>query len=62
VNFIKGFIDRIDTRSIVIVGLLLGATALAVMDEKFRPIYGDLAKVGLGGYFGQLVPEKKNEQ
>lgn len=55
-------IDRIDTRSIVIIGLLFGATTLAVMDEKFRPAYGDLAKIGLGGYLGQLLPEVKRSK
>lgn len=55
-------IEHIDTRSIVIVGLLIGSTTLAVMDEKFRPAYGDLAKIGLGGYLGQLLPETKKNK
>lgn len=59
--FLKDFIARIDTRSIVIIGLLLGCTWLAVADEKFRPSYADLAKIGLGGYLAQLVPQKKHE-
>jgi hypothetical protein len=30
---------------------------LAIADHNFRPTFGDLAKVGVGGYLGQLLPE-----
>lgn len=60
--FIKDFIARIDTRSIVVIGLLIGATTLAFLDKDFRPNYANLAGVGLGGYLGQLYPQKKHEQ
>lgn len=48
----------INTRSLIMLLLVLGAIALAVVDERCRPVFGDLAKVGVGGYLGQLVPEK----
>lgn len=44
-------------RSIIVVGLVSGTFALAIIDEQFRHIFGDLAKVGVGGYLGQLVPQ-----
>lgn len=46
-------------RSVVVLLLVVGALALAVLDEKFRPTFGDLAKVGVGGYLGQLFPSKQ---
>ncbi|HEY9711322.1 MAG TPA: hypothetical protein V6D48_24140 [Oculatellaceae cyanobacterium] len=56
---IKEIYDRVSTRSVVILGLLIGATTLAIMDSSFRPAYGDLAKIGLGGYLAQLLPGSK---
>ncbi|MBD2609081.1 hypothetical protein H6G81_32335 [Scytonema hofmannii FACHB-248] len=29
----------------------------AIADHNFRPTFGDLAKVGVGGYLGQMLPE-----
>ena len=26
-------------------------------DHSFRPTFGDLAKIGVGGYLGQMLPE-----
>lgn len=46
-------------RSIIVIGLVAGTFALAVLDEGFRHIFGDIAKVGIGGYLGQLVPSSK---
>ncbi len=37
--------------------MVLGSFGLALCDEEFRPIFGDLAKVGVGGYLGRLLPE-----
>ena len=54
----KELMSRISTRSTVILLLLLGAITLAVLDPSFRPAFGDLAKVGVGGYLGQLLPRK----
>ncbi|WP_219725458.1 hypothetical protein [Fischerella thermalis] len=50
--------QRFSTRSLIMILLVLGAMGLAVVDERFRPVFGDLAKVGVGGYLGQLIPEK----
>ncbi len=53
--------NRISTRSTVVLGLLTGATILAVSDPSFRPAYADLAKIGLGGYLAQLLPQRQRE-
>ncbi|BAZ66266.1 hypothetical protein NIES4106_53450 [Fischerella sp. NIES-4106] len=50
--------QRINTRSLIVLLLVVGSVAIALHDEKFRPIFGDLAKVAIGGYLGQLIPEK----
>ena len=52
---------KISIRSIVVLLLVVGALTLAVLDEKFRPTFGDLAKVGVGGYLGQLLPQKSSK-
>lgn len=57
-NLIRSTIRRINTRSIVTILLVSGAIALAVIDPSFRPAFGDLAKVGVGGYLGQLLPRQ----
>lgn len=49
-------IQNFSVRSLVILLLVLGGCGLAIIDEKFRPIFGDIIKFGLGGYTGQLVP------
>ncbi len=54
-------LQRLTTRSLVILILVCGVLYLAIADESFRPIFGDLAKVGIGGYFGQLVPKENKE-
>lgn len=55
----KHLIDRLTTRSVVILLLLFGSMSLAASDKTYRPLFSDLAKVGLGGYLGQLRPESK---
>ncbi|MGF1481260.1 MAG: hypothetical protein ACFB4I_17550 [Cyanophyceae cyanobacterium] len=52
-------VKSLTTRSTVVLLLLLGSLYLAVTDTSFRPLFSDLAKVGLGGYLGQLRPESK---
>jgi hypothetical protein len=32
---------------------------LAIKHEEYRFQFADLAKVGLGGYLGQLIPREK---
>lgn len=56
---IKHLAERITTRSMVVLLLLGGSMALAATDTSYRPLFSDLAKVGLGGYLGQLRPESK---
>ncbi len=48
---------NINIHSVVILLMVLGSFGLALCDEEFRPIFGDLAKVGVGGYLGRLLPE-----
>ena len=50
-----------DIRSLVVLLLVVGGFGLAVVDENFRPVFGDLAKVGVGGYLGQLIPKATNK-
>lgn len=57
----ENFIKQINTRSLVTVLLVGGAITLAIIDPSFRPAFGDLAKVGVGGYLGQLLPGTKRE-
>lgn len=62
-DLIISIINRINTRSFVTILLVGGAIALALIDPAFRPAFGDLAKVGVGGYLGQLLPQaSKREQ
>ncbi|MGD1910782.1 MAG: hypothetical protein ACFB2X_07975 [Rivularia sp. (in: cyanobacteria)] len=49
----------ITVKSIIVVGLFAGTFVLAVLDDEFRHIFGDIAKVGIGGFLGQLQPGQK---
>lgn len=51
---------NLTVRSAVILAFVVGSFVLAILDDQFRTIFGDLAKVCVGGYFGQLVPQAKN--
>lgn len=55
---VKELIQRVTVRSIVIILLVTGMFILAFLDPQFRPAFADLAKVGIGGYFGQIVPRR----
>ena len=44
-------------RAAIILLLVTGKGLLAISDARFRAVFGDLAKVGVGGYLGQLKPE-----
>jgi hypothetical protein len=55
----KEFLRHFSVRSIVILALLGGSIYLAVQHEEYRPNFADLAKVGLGGYLGQLIPRER---
>ncbi|MBW4571593.1 MAG: hypothetical protein KME31_27325 [Tolypothrix carrinoi HA7290-LM1] len=50
-------LSKLTVRSVVVIILVIGALVLAIADHNFRPTFGDLAKVGVGGYLGQLLPE-----
>ncbi len=50
-------LSKISVRSVVVIILVIGALVLAIADDNFRPTFGDLAKVGVGGYLGQMLPE-----
>jgi hypothetical protein len=39
--------------------LVFGAFGLAIADPNFRTSFADLAKVGIGGYLGQMMPQKE---
>lgn len=54
------FLARITVRSVVVVVLVFGGFGLAVVDPTFRPSFADLAKFGIGGYLGQMMPQTKD--
>lgn len=54
-------LQRFNTRSLVVLILVGGVLYLAVVDRSFRNVFGDLAKIGIGGYLGQLVPRKNDD-
>lgn len=57
----KNLLDKLSLRSMVVLVLVFGTLYLAITDQTFRPTFGDLAKVGVGGYLGQLIPKKEDE-
>ena len=50
-------LSKLTVQSVVVIILVIGALVLAIADHNFRPTFGDLAKVCVGGYLGQLLPE-----
>ncbi len=54
-------LQRFNTRSLIVLILVTGVLYLALIDPSFRDVFGDLAKVGVGGYLGQLVPREGKE-
>ena len=52
-------LSRFNVRSVVVIILVVGALVLAIADDNFRSTFGDLAKVGVGGYLGPMLPEAK---
>lgn len=58
----KEIIRRLKVRSVVVLLLVFGTLIFAISDKNFRPTFGDLAKIGVGGYLGQIIPgNSKNE-
>lgn len=50
-------LNQFTFREFVVLFLLVVCGYLAVIDTSYREVFGDLAKVGLGGYLAQLVPK-----
>ena len=42
--------------TLIVLILVVGSLALAIMDANFRPAFADLAKVGVAGYLGWMMP------
>lgn len=59
-NIGKNLANRLSVRSVVILLLVIGCLIVAIIDISFRPTFGDIAKIGIGGYLGQLLPEKQS--
>lgn len=55
-------LQKFNTRSLVVIILVGGALYLAVIDRSFRSLFGDLAKIGIGGYLGQLIPREGKQE
>lgn len=43
----------------IVLVLVSGSLALAWIDKDSRSAFTDLAKVGVGGYIGLLIPKQK---
>lgn len=52
----KELITRLQVRSVIVLLLVFGTLILAINDKNFRPTFGDLAKIGVGGYLAQIIP------
>lgn len=53
---IQNVVSKFSVRSLIVLTLVGGSLFLAIVDKEFRPVFGRLADIGLGGYLGQLVP------
>lgn len=58
---VNKLVSRLTVRSSVVLLFAIGALVLAVLDPSFRPTYGHLADVAVGGYLGQLIPQSLKE-
>jgi hypothetical protein len=54
INFKDGILG------IIVLFLVGGLLALAVIDTSCRPAFADLAKVAVGAYIGLLMPQNKS--
>jgi hypothetical protein len=43
--------------AVVVLALVIGNIALAIIDSTTRPAFADLSKVALGAYLGLLMPK-----
>lgn len=55
-------IQELSVRSLVVVMLVVGGFILAIADPEFRPNFADIAKFGIGGYLGQLLPQSNHSE
>lgn len=46
--------------AVIVVILVSGSLSLALIDKDSRSAFTDLAKVGVGGYIGLLIPRQKS--
>lgn len=53
---LKIFFNRVRARSIIVFLLVVGSLYLAILDHTYRPIFGDLTKIAIGGYLSQMIP------
>ncbi len=45
--------------TLIVLILVVGSLALAILDANFRPAFADLAKVGIAGYLGWMMPRHR---
>lgn len=55
----KDFPKSWSCRQFVVLLFSIGAVALAYFDPSFRPTYGNLVNLTVGGYLGQMLPRKR---
>ena len=42
--------------ALIVALLIIGLFAIAMIDTAYRPVFADLAKVGVAGYIGWAMP------
>ena len=47
-------------RQFIVLIFSLGAVVLAYFDPSFRPTFGNLVNLAVGGYLGQMIPRQKS--
>ncbi len=47
-------------RQFVVLVFSIGAVVLAYFDPSFRPTFGNLVNLAVGGYLGQMIPRQKS--
>ncbi|HYX19177.1 MAG TPA: hypothetical protein VE944_33480 [Nostoc sp.] len=48
--------------TVVVLALVLGSLGIAILDPQFRPAFADLAKVGIAGYLGWMIPHSPSRR
>jgi hypothetical protein len=51
-------LSKVEALTMLTILFTIGLLIIAIIDEKYRPTFSDLAKVCVGGYIGLLVPKK----